>query len=80
MTLKEARRRAKSLKIRLVAFKQPTKNGYRYRVNGWYCRNVKDLSQAIVTLTRQAKREHLRKLDGYRLKYGYTIVPRKRKK
>jgi len=88
-SLKECRARAKAHGFKVVAIPKKQieariksdRKVYRYRVNGWHCTDVKDLTHAISSKIRGMKRsEMMLKLNGHRPKYGYKTVPRKSRK
>jgi len=82
-SLKECRARARKagLTVHTIPKTHRAAQKYRFRLNGYHCRDVADLSKAITTVTREKKiHGTMRQLNGHRLKYGYTTVPRKRRR
>ena len=88
-SLKECRAKAKKHGWTIVAIskkqieaheKAGARKIYRYRVNGWHCVSVQDLTHAISQKIRDKKKtEMMWKLNGHRPKYGYKTVPRKKR-
>lgn len=54
---------------------------YKYKVGKYLCKNLVELSKAITKLESKKRRKILSaKLNGQRLKYGYTLVKRKKRR
>lgn len=57
---------------------QKRKAIFHYEGTQYYAKNLAELNKAITTLERRKKKSEMtRKLNGHRLRYGYTTVPRK---
>ena len=80
MTLYEARVRARRLGYHIYKVSK-SRLKIKYRISNYYCRNVSELSKAITKLERAKRKEEIiSKLNGHRLKRGYKLVPRRRRK
>ena len=80
MTLYEARVRARRLGYHIYKTSK-TRLKVKYRVSNYYCKNISELSKAIVKLERaKRKDEIISKLNGHRLKRGYKLIPRRKRR
>jgi len=80
MTLYEARVRARRLGYHIYKVSK-TRLKVKYRISNYYCKNISQLSKAIVKLERQKRKDEIiSKLNGHRLKGGYKLIPRKKRK
>jgi len=80
MTLYNCRVRAGHLGYHIYKVSK-TRLKVKYRISNYYCRNVTELSKAIVKLERAKRKEEvISKLNGHRLKGGYKLIPRRKRK
>jgi len=80
VTLYEARVRARRLGYHIYKVSK-SRLKVKYRVSDYYCKNISELSKAIVKLERAKRKEEIiSKLNGHRLKRGYKLVPRRKRK
>lgn len=83
--LGKCRQRANRLGLKVKVLSREGKlyreKRYKYKVGKDLCRNLAALSKAITKLERKKRRKILSaKLNGQRLKYGYTLVKRKKRR
>lgn len=80
MTLYDARVRANRLGLHIYKIRK-TRLKIKYRISNYYSKNLTELSKTITKLERQRRNEGMfSKLNGHRLKGGYKVVERKKRK